>query len=44
MGAGLDSDEKLTTWFATNELGAWPHGVKNLTREQATAVIDRLKP
>ena len=44
LGAGLDSDDKLYAWFGVNELGAWPGSVRNLTKEQATGVIERLKP
>lgn len=44
LGAGLVEADKLAEWFRVNDLGAWPDGVKNLTKAQAQGVIERLKP
>lgn len=44
LGLGLDTDEKLVTWFATNELGPWPGSFNNLSKVQASQVIERTKP
>lgn len=43
LGIGLDTDEKRVTWFATNELGAWPDSFNNLSKAQASAIIERLR-
>lgn len=43
LGAGLTDSDKLVDWFTTNEVGAWPDSVRNLSKVQAARVIELLK-
>jgi hypothetical protein len=43
-GAGITEDQSLSAWFRTNDLGAWPGSFNNLSKAQASGVIERLKP
>lgn len=43
-GAGITEDQSLSAWFGTNGLGAWPGSFNNLSKAQASRVIELLKP